>query len=122
MHSIELISSLGFAVLHSGRFKLAPFAGIGVVSIGVSSNKKRDKIPELKELFKSASSYSVGASVDIKLGKMGSSRHESQNEFIRIRYGYGIPRFSNKYDGMAGNVHQFSIEYGFPFIVSKRNY
>jgi len=105
-------ASFGFAALQSERLKLTPFAGIGVVSIRVPPESSK-KNPELKELSKSAFSYNVGASIDIKLGKMGYRfRPTPSGGFIRIRYGYSMPQFSSKYDGMSGGVHQISIGYG----------
>ncbi|MCL2738824.1 MAG: hypothetical protein FWE30_05200 [Bacteroidales bacterium] len=105
-------ASLGFAALQSGRFKLAPFAGIGAVSIGVPLDSSK-RNPALKELSQSAFSYNVGATIDIKLGKMGYQfRPTSNGGFIRIRYGYSMPQFSSKHNGMSGAVHQISIGYG----------
>jgi len=105
-------ASLGFAAVNRGRFKLAPFAGVGSVSIEVPSNDETKKIPELKELSKSALYYNVGATIDIKLGKLRYHLNPTPSGgAIRIRYGYSMPQFSKKYDGMSGNVHQISIGY-----------
>ena len=113
-------ASLGYAALHRGRFKLAPFVGIGAVSVDIPL-KETEKNPDLKELSKSAFAYNVGANIEIKLGKMGYQFRPAPNGgFIRIRYTYSMPQFSNKYDGMSGSVHLISIGYGVFLTALKR--
>jgi hypothetical protein len=31
---------------------------------------------------------------------------------MRIRYGYCMPQFGNKYDGMTGNMHYITVGFG----------
>ena len=105
-------ASLGFAALENYRFKLAPFAGIGGMLIDPPSSKT-DKEPELKEVSISAFTYNLGVNFDIKFGKRGYSfRPKSSYGFLRVRYGYGIPNFSKKYNEISGSTHYITIGFG----------
>ncbi len=105
-------ASLGFAVLENDRFKIAPFAGIGGLLISPPSGKTV-KEPELDEVSISAFTYNLGVSYDIKFSKKGYSfRPKSSYGFLRVRYGYNIPNFSKKYDGVSGATHYVTVGIG----------
>ena len=106
-------ASLGYAALDNNRFKLAPFVGIGSMDVSPSLGKT-EKIPELKEVsLEFTTTYLAGLNFDVKFGKKGYLfRPKSSYGFLRIRYGYSIPRFSKKYDGIFGDMHYITIGVG----------
>lgn len=105
-------ASFGFAVLDTDRFKLAPFAGIGGLYIAPSGTDTK-KLQELEELKISSFTYNVGLSLDIKFGEKDYAFYpKSDFGFLRIRYGYSIPNFSKKYDGISGGLHYITVGFG----------
>ena len=60
-------------------------------------------------------SYMAGFNFDIKFGKDISFNEFNSGVgfgFIRIRYSYCMPRLAEKYDGMTGNMHCFTVGIG----------
>jgi len=106
-------ASFGYAALDNNKFKIAPFLGIGAMDISPPMGKT-EKTPELKEVsLKFATTYLIGLNFDVKLGKKDYLfRPKSSYFFLRIRYGYSIPRFSKKYDEILGNMHYITIGIG----------
>jgi hypothetical protein len=106
-------ASLSYADFDNNRFKIAPFLGIGATDISPSLGKT-EKTPELKEIsLEFTSTYLIGLNFDVKFGKEDYLfRPKSSYGFLRIRYGYSIPRFSKKYDGISGSMHYITIGVG----------
>ncbi|MGI6479631.1 MAG: hypothetical protein ACOX0M_09355 [Salinivirgaceae bacterium] len=109
-----LEASLGYATYNSNRFKLSPFAGIGTMNISPTT-KDIEKTPELKEVsLNFTTTYIAGINFDIKFGPKHTPKYSPKTSywFMRIRYGYTIPRFEKKYHGMSGNMHYITIGLG----------
>jgi len=51
-------------------------------------------------------------SFDIKFGNTYPFYSQSDYGFLRIRYGYSIPNFSKKYDGISGGSHYITVGIG----------
>ena len=105
--------SFGYAVFENHRIKLAPFLGIGGLFIHTSS-ENRKKIPELKELSVSAFTLNFGTSFDIRFSKKPKYKYypNSFDGFIRIRYNFCLPIYSNQYDAVSGQMHTITIGIG----------
>lgn len=117
-------ASLGYAAYNGNRFKLSPFAGIGAMDISPTSNDT-EKTPELEEVaLKFTTTYIIGINFDIKFGPGNTPKYSPKTSygFMRIRYGYSIPGFEKKYDGMTGNMHYISIGFGAMARGLKREY
>ena len=114
--------SFGYATFENHRIKLAPFVGIGGLFIHASSTKRKE-IPELKELSISAFAFNLGASFDIRLGKKSEYKYypNSFDGFIRIRYNFCLPIFSDKND-ISGRMHTITIGIGMFAKDLKREY
>jgi len=107
-------ASLGYVAYNDNRFKLSPFAGIGSMDISPPSHDT-EETPELKEVsLKFTTTYVIGINFDIKFGPKNTPKYSPKTSygFMRIRYGYSIPRFEKKYDGMTGNMHYITIGFG----------
>jgi hypothetical protein len=107
-------ASLGYVAYNDNRFKLSPFAGIGSMDISPTT-KDKEKTPELKEVsLEFTTTYIIGINFDIKFGPKHTPKYipKTSYGFMRIRYGYSIPRFEKKYDGMFGNMHYITIGFG----------
>ena len=107
-------ASLGYVVHNDNRFKLSPFAGIGLMDISPPT-KDIDETPELEEVkLEFSTTYVLGINFDIKFGPkhVPDFSPKASYAFIRIRYGYSMPQFENKYDGMTGNMHYITIGFG----------
>jgi len=107
-------ASLGYVVYNDNRFKLSPFAGIGSMDISPTTNDT-EETPELKEVsLEFTTTYVLGINFDIKFGPKNTPKYSPKTSygFMRIRYGYCIPRFEKKYDGMTGNMHYITIGFG----------
>lgn len=117
-------ASVGYVIYNDNRFKFSPFAGIGAMNIGPTSNAS-EKIPELDEVkLEFTTTYMIGVNFDIKFGPKHTPANSPKTSygFIRIRYAYNIPRFENKYDGMTGNMHYITIGFGGMSRGMKREY
>jgi hypothetical protein len=114
--------AFGYSVFENHRIKLAPFAGIGGLFIHTSS-KKRKEIPELKELSISEFAFNFGASFDIRFGRKPQYKYypNSFGGFLRIRYNFCLPIFSNRND-IGGQMHTITIGLGFFSRKEKREY
>ena len=107
-------ATLGYVVMDRNRVKLAPFAGIGGVNFS-PTEKDISNEPFLKNANTGGFSYMAGFNLDIKLGKDISFNEFNSGVgfgFIRIRYSYCMPRLAEKYDGMTGNMHCFTVGIG----------
>lgn len=107
-------ASLGYVAYNDNRFKLSPFAGIGSMDISPTT-KDKEETPELKEVsLEFTTTYIIGINFDIKFGPKHTTKYSPKTSygFMRIRYGYSIPRFEKKYDGMTGNMHYITIGFG----------
>jgi hypothetical protein len=107
-------ASLGYVAYNDNRFKLSPFAGIGSMDISPTT-KDKEETPELKEVsLEFTTTYILGINFDIKFGPKHTPKYSPKTSygFMRIRYGYSIPRFEKKYDGMTGNMHYITIGFG----------
>ena len=102
-------------VKENDRVKLAPFAGIGGVIFSPTENDIKNE-PFLQDVEVGGFSYMAGMNLDIKLGKRQNDRNISFNSegfgFIRLRYSYCSPRFSQIHDGITGNMHYITIGIG----------
>ena len=100
-----LDASLGYAVLDKNKFRFSPFAGIGTMGI-FPLKENEEETPELKEVsLKLTTTYITGINFDIKFSNSGDYDYS----IIRISYGYCIPRFQKRYDGLSGNMHYISV-------------
>jgi len=107
-------ASLGYVTYNNNRFKISPFAGIGSTDISPPT-KDTEKTPELKEVsLEFTTTYILGINFDIKFGPKHTPDYSPKTSygFMRIRYGYSIPSFEKKYDGMTGNMHYITIGFG----------
>ena len=110
-------ASIGYVIHDADRFKIAPYLGIAA-SLITPTERSIDENPEYKNVDVSATTYSCGMNVDLKLGsgsggvKMVSADPEEAFWFVRLRYGYGMPQFEKKYGFFEGNVHYISIGIG----------
>ncbi|MDH5379664.1 MAG: hypothetical protein OEW75_02355 [Cyclobacteriaceae bacterium] len=107
-------ASLGYVVYNDNRYKLSPFAGIGSMDISPPTSDTKD-IPELKEIsLEFTTTYIAGFNLDIKLGAKHTPEYRPKTSygFIRVRYGYSMPGFEKKYNGMSGNMHYITVGFG----------
>lgn len=107
-------ASLGYVVYNDNRLKISPFAGIGSMDISPPTNDTNE-IPELKEVsLEFTTTYILGFNFDIKFGPKHVPAYQPKTSygFIRVRYGYSMPQFEKKYNGMAGNMHYITIGFG----------
>lgn len=117
-------ASIGYVAYKDNRFKLSPFAGIGSMDISPTT-KDTEETPELKEVsLEFTTTYTLGINFDIKFGPKHTPKYYPKTSygFMRIRYGYSIPRFEKKYDGMTGNMHYITIGFGAMARGLKREY
>jgi hypothetical protein len=117
-------ASLGYVAYNDNRFKLSPFAGIGSMDISPPTNDT-EETPELKEVsLEFTTTYVLGVNLDIKYGPKNTPKYKPKTSygFMRIRYGYCLPRFEKKYDGMTGNMHYVTIGFGGMARGLKRDY
>ena len=108
-------ASLGYAVVDNNLIQISPFAGMGAAYIGPGLVELEER-PELEVMEVGYSlAYTLGIDMKIKFGwKAASSFSENENKsylFVRLRYGYTWPQFSD-YPGHNGNVHQITIGIG----------
>jgi hypothetical protein len=109
-----LEASLGYVAYNNNRFKVSPFAGIGSMNIG-PSDKATAETPEIEEVsLDFTTTYLVGINFDVKFGPKHRPEYNPKTSylFMRIRYGYSVPTFEKKYDGMTGNMHYVTIGFG----------
>lgn len=107
-------ASFGYVTYNDNRFKLSPFAGIGSMNISPPSIDT-EETPELEEVsLKFTTTYIIGINFDIKFGPKRTLNYNPKTSygFMRIRYGYCMPRFENKYAGITGNMHYITIGFG----------
>lgn len=107
-------ASLGYVAYNDNRFKISSFAGIGSMDISPTT-KDKEETPELKEVsLEFTTTYIIGINFDIKFGPKHTPKYSPKTSygFMRIRYGYSIPKFEKKYDGMTGNMHYITIGFG----------
>lgn len=103
-------ASIGYTVLDNKYLTFAPFAGISGTIISATEHDINID-GNLDTVEKNTISYTAGLNFDIKLKKK-INRHESSFWFLRVRYGYTLPQFDNKYLGYSGNMHYITIGFG----------
>jgi hypothetical protein len=115
--------SVGYTAFENYRIKLAPFVGIGGLFIQTSSTQRKE-IPGLKELSISAFAFNLGTSFDIRFSKKPKNLYYPNpfDYFVRIRYNFCLPVFSNKYDAVSGQMHTLTIGFGLFVRDTKREY
>lgn len=107
-------ATLGYVLRDESRLKVAPFAGIGAVIYSPTENDVKSE-PFLRDADFGSFSYIAGLNLDIKLGQKKdilALNKDAGYGFIRIRYGYCLPRFSKKHSDMMGNMHYITIGIG----------
>lgn len=107
-------ASIGYVGYNDNRFKLSPFAGIGAMDIGPTLNNLEEN-EDLREVsLEFTTTYIVGVNLDIKFGPYRTPSYSPKTSygFLRIRYGYCLPQFDRKYEGMIGNMHYITVGFG----------
>jgi hypothetical protein len=106
-------ASVGYVAVDNNSFKISPFAGIGAMHITPPLGETEEH-PDLEEVTRTATTYTLGINLDIKFGPRDTPEFSPKSTygFLRIRYGYTIPRFANKYEGMTGNMHYITVGIG----------
>jgi len=106
--------SLGYASYENNRLKVAPFVGIGSMSITPPSSSFNES-PYLEEItLDFTTTYVFGFGCDFKLGTKNTPRYitHSNYAFIRLRYSYNLPQFDKKYENRTGAFHNITIGFG----------
>ena len=112
--------SLGYVVFDRDRYKLSPYAGIGIVHISPPPNDI-EKTPKLKEVSMTSFTCNFGVNFDLKFRKKeyfyntktsyGYMRSpKTSYAFIRIRYGFCIA--TKRKEGVLNNIHYITIGLG----------
>lgn len=119
-------ASLGYNLPLKGAIRFTPFIGIGGLDFSPTESQKGEYYYDMVGDLGSFS-YTVGLNVDIRLGKTGNavpviSYNESGNWYLRIRYGYVMPKFGTNYSGFEGNMHYLTIGIGAIAHKVKRDY
>lgn len=108
-------ASLGYVVLDNKFTKITPFAGYAGTGFLPTDNDV-DENPDLKRAgLKITNTFTAGINVDIKLGKSKTqmvSYNEESYWFLRLRYGYNLPQFQNRYNGYEGAMHYITVGIG----------
>ena len=109
-------ASIGYVTLERKRLVVTPFIGIGLTSF-IPTSEDKEKIPEYENIgLKHATTYTLGLTTDIKIGKSIPSLVTNQNGqtyvFIRLRYAYNMPNLERKYMGFNGNIHALTVGVG----------
>jgi hypothetical protein len=116
--------SLGYAVYNSDKYKFTPFLGIAGTSFSPTTIKL-DQTPELEELVLDfTTTYVMGLTFDLKFKQLMNNSRWTQSSygFMRVRYGFCLPQFQNKYAGLSGTMHYITIGFGGLSRNSKREY
>lgn len=103
-------ASIGYTLFDNKHLTFAPFAGISGTIISATEHDI-DLDENLDNAEINTISYTAGLNFDIKLKKK-INRYESSFSFIRVRYGYTLPQYDNKYVGYSGNMHYITIGFG----------
>ena len=112
-------AALGYTVLETDRIKLSPFGGIGVTEISAPEDDLNTN-PDLEHLIVGPDvTYSLGATLDYKLGLETGELVENKKTywFLRLRYAYVMPQFLGN---PGGNLHTLSLGFGAVFRNLKR--
>ncbi|MEJ8800463.1 hypothetical protein [Pontibacter sp. H249] len=110
-------ASIGYVLVDEQRIKLAPFAGIAGMDITPPTGVV-EKNPDYEDLgLKFTTTYTLGANLDLKMGRSGKVRMVSQGPeesfwFVRLRYAFNSPQFYKKYDGFGGGMHYLTVGIG----------
>jgi len=106
-------ASLGYNIFESKRIKLSPFGGIAGTLTGPPTKKTEDD-EKLKEISYYPSTWVLGFNFDLKLGKDTNPDFYPRTSFgfVRIRYSFNMPQFSNNLEGFKGNYHNITIGFG----------
>jgi hypothetical protein len=106
-------ASLGYNVFESKRIKLSPFGGIAGTLTGPPTKKTEDD-EQLKEISYAPTTWVLGFNFDLKLGKDTNPDFYPRSSFgfLRLRYSFNMPQFSDNLDGFKGNYHNITIGFG----------
>ena len=108
-------ASLGYVILDNKIARVTPFAGFAGTGF-LPTDNDGDKNPDLKKAgLKFTNTYVGGFNLDIKLGQSKTemvSFNEESFWFIRLRYGYSLPRFQKRYNGYDGAMHYITVGIG----------
>ena len=118
-------ASLGYVVTDNKILKLTPFAGISSTDFSPTTVDQNSNSNLKNAELKFTTTWTAGLNVDIKLGHSKTpmvSYNEESYWFVRVRYGYNLPQFQNKYDGYSGAIHYITIGLGGFGRAKKRKY
>lgn len=109
--------TLGFKIFESRMIKITPFGGISFNFI-LPPEDDIENNPQLKDVgLESATTYTLGINLDYKLGGISfpynsKTKIERNYWYLRLRYGYNMPQFSQNYSGFSGNFHYITLGIG----------
>ncbi len=102
--------ALGYTLLDHSTLKAVPFASVGSMSIKVPRSEV-----EINPNYESANldystTFGLGLSLDFKIGVNNVPKYQTQSSygFVRIRYAYYMPQFTN----VNGGIHSITIGIG----------
>ncbi|HEY5391854.1 MAG TPA: hypothetical protein VIJ57_07060 [Hanamia sp.] len=108
-------ASVGYVALENKILKLTPFAGISSTDFSPTTVDQNSNSNLKNAELKFTTTWSAGLNVDIKIGRSKTpmvSYNEESYWFLRVRYGYNLPQFQNKYDGYSGAIHYITVGVG----------
>jgi hypothetical protein len=109
-------ATLGYVCKESKRLKLAPFAGIGGMTLGPPSGKSAQNSDLEGAGLDWTTAYIFGLNADIKLSKKKFANENQKGSagygFIRIRYSLNLPQFENRYNAFGGVYHGVTVGFG----------
>ena len=109
--------TLGLKVFESRKIKITPFGGISFNFI-LPPEDDIENNPQLKDVgLESATTYTLGINLDYKLGGISfpfdsKTKIDRNYWYLRLRYGYNMPQFSQNYSGFSGNFHYITLGIG----------
>lgn len=109
--------TFGFKIFESRKIKITPFGGLSLNFI-LPPEDDIENNPQLKEVgLESTTTYTLGINLDYKLVSTlfpynSKTKIERNYWYIRLRYGYNMPQFSENYNGFSGNFHYITIGFG----------
>lgn len=107
-------ASISYVMYSNNLLQISPFVGIASMDISLPTAETQ-KVPALKELsLEFTTTYAFGINYTFKLKKNNGSKYHPNASFtfMRIRYGYCMPQFQKKYEGISGNMHFITIGFG----------
>ena len=109
--------TLGFKIFESRMIKITPFGGISFDFI-LPPEDDIENNPQLKDVgLESTTTYTLGINLDYKLVSTlfpynSKTKIERNYWYLRLRYGYNMPQFSENYSGFSGNFHYITLGIG----------